>query len=202
MAPRFIEKLGLNSREQRLVSILGVVVLVMLVLGVPLGIQTAIWSRRADNEKTRAALDAVQGARLQIRERRAKKDAVAQRYARRAPALAGFLEQSARAQKLEVTDSVDRPDVPQGKRTTERSTVIHLKKAGMYAIAKFLESLEQSGDAVSVSRLNIRKRSGEPDSYDVEVGVSAFDRKELPPPTAPAASGSAAGKTDGKAGKE
>jgi general secretion pathway protein M len=31
---------------------------------------------------------------------------------------------------------------------------------------------------VAVSRLNIRKRAGEPDSYDVEVGVSAYDRTE------------------------
>jgi hypothetical protein len=31
--------------------------------------------------------------------------------------------------------------------------------------------------------LNIRKRAGEPDSYDVEVGVSAYDGTE---PAAPA----------------
>jgi general secretion pathway protein M len=83
--------------------------------------------------------------------------------------------------KLEVTDSVDRPEVPHGKRYVERSTVIHLKKSGMYPIAKFLESLEKSGLALAVTRLEIHKRSGEPDSYDVEVGVSAFDRNEQAP---------------------
>jgi general secretion pathway protein M len=48
----------------------------------------------------------------------------------------------------------------------------------MASIAKFLEAIEKSGHPVAVSRLNIRKRAGEPDSYDVEVGVSAFDRIE------------------------
>jgi general secretion pathway protein M len=66
----------------------------------------------------------------------------------------------------------------------ERSTVIHLKKAGMAPIAKFLEAIEKSGHPIAVSRLNIRKRAGEPDSYDVEVGLSAFDRSEAAAPQA------------------
>ena len=37
-----------------------------------------------------------------------------------------------------------------------------------------------------MSLLNVRKRAGEPDSYDVEVGVSAYDRTEAAP--APASS--------------
>jgi general secretion pathway protein M len=31
---------------------------------------------------------------------------------------------------------------------------------------------------VSVSRLNVRRRGGERDAYDVELGLSAFDRAE------------------------
>ena len=30
---------------------------------------------------------------------------------------------------------------------------------------------------MTVSRLNVRKRSGEPDSYDVELGISTYERK-------------------------
>ena len=94
----------------------------------------------------------------------------------KAPALAGYLEQSARPQKLEVTDSTPLPDVPHGKRYVEHGTNIHLKKTGMLALARFLESIEKSGYPVAITRLNLRKRSGEPDSYDVEVGVSSYDR--------------------------
>ena len=135
-------------------------------------------SRSSENEDIRTALGAVQAARGQVRDRQSRKDSIAHRYTKRAPALAGYLETTAKAQKLEVTDSADRPDIPHGKRYTERTTVIHLKKSGMYAIAKFLESIEKSGLPVAVSRLDIRKRSGEPDSYDCEVGVSAYDRND------------------------
>ena len=76
--------------------------------------------------------------------------------------------------------------MPHGKQYVERNTVIHLKKSGMAPIAKFLEAIEKSGYPVAVTRLNIRKRAGEPDSYDVEVGVSAFDRtRDRAAPAAP-----------------
>jgi general secretion pathway protein M len=177
------ERWGLNPREQRMASIAVIVVGVMLLLAVPIGLQTLVSSRRTENEEMRSALVAVNNARAQIRERQERKASIAQRYGKKAPQLAGFLEQNASAQKLQVTDSVDRPDVPHGKRYVERTTVIHLKKSGMASIAKFLEGIEKSGYPVAVSRLNIRKRAGEPDSYDVEVGVSAYDRTEPATPS-------------------
>ena len=181
------ERWGLNPREQRMASLAVIVVGVMVLLAVPIGLQTLVSSRRNENDDLRNALAAVNNARGQIRERQDRKSSLAQRYGKKAPQLAGFLEQSASAQKLQVTDSVDRPDVPHGKKYVERNTVIHLKKSGMASIAKFLEAIEKSGYPVAVSRLNIRKRAGEPDSYDVEVGVSAYDRTETA--AAPASSG-------------
>jgi general secretion pathway protein M len=189
--PRLVERLNLNPREQRLASVLVVVFGAMLVLGVPLAIEGTLFARRATNDKLRTTLESVQAARAQVREQKAKKESVTQRYAKKAPALAGFLEQAARAQKLEISDSADRPEVPLGKQYTERSTIIHIKKAGMYGVAKFLEAIEKSEDAVAVTRLNIRKRTAEPDSYDVEVAVSAYDRKEQP--AAPTGAASAKG---------
>jgi general secretion pathway protein M len=181
MAFAFIDRLGLNPRERRLAVILLSVVAVIVVLVIPIGLETVVHAREGDNDELRTTLAAVQGARAQVRDRQARRDSIQLRYGKRAPPLAGYLEQTARTLRLEVTDSVDRPDVPHGKRYVERSTVIHLKKSGMYAIAKFLESLERSGMALAVTRLEIHKRTGEPDSYDVEVGVSAFDRNEQAP---------------------
>lgn len=172
------ERWGLNPREQRIATIATFILGAFVVLGIPVGLQTLVSSRKTQNEELRAALTDVNNARAKIRERQEKKTTIAARYSKRAPQLAGFLEQNASAQKLQVTDSVDRPDVPHGKKYAERNTVIHLKKAGMGPIAKFLEAIEKSSYPVAVSRLNIRKRSGEPDSYDVEIGISAFDRNE------------------------
>ena len=183
MAIPIFDRLQLNPRERRLATILAGFLGVLLILVIPVGMETIVHARESDNDELRAAIKEVQGARAQVRERQARKDSIQQRYAHRAPALAGYLEQSARALKLEVTDSVDRAEIPHGKRYVERNTVIHLKRAGMYSIAKFLETVEKSAMAMAVTRLNIRKRAGEPDSYDVEVGVSAYDRSE-PTPTA------------------
>jgi general secretion pathway protein M len=49
---------------------------------------------------------------------------------------------------------------------------------------------------VKITQINVRKRGSEPDSYDVDLVVSAFDRKAEPKPAlvdagAPAASAAA-----------
>jgi general secretion pathway protein M len=178
------ERWGLNPREQRVASIAVYVFALVILLGIPVGLQALVSTRRTENEELKAALSSVNGARAKIRERKQRKDSIADRYARKAPQLAGYVEQKASANQLQVSDSVDRPDVPHGKKYLERHTVIHLKKSGMLNIAKFMESLARSEHPIAVTRLNIRKRSGEPDSFDVEVGVSAFDRNEPAPKAA------------------
>jgi general secretion pathway protein M len=173
----FFERFGLNAREQRLAQILAVVAAAMLLLGLPIGLESYVAAQRDTNASLRDALDDVQTSRAKMRATQAKRDAIAMRYNRKAPdQLAGYLEQMARKQKLEVTDSVDRPPLPAGKRFMERNTTIHLKKGGLLAISKFTESLEQSGTPLAITRLNLRKRTGEQDAYDVELGVSAYDR--------------------------
>ncbi len=178
MAIAVFERWGLSAREQRIASIAVYVFGVVFLLGIPVGMQTLVASRRDANEELRSALAAVNGARAKIRERKERKDSIAQRYQKKAPGLAGYLEQQASANHLQVSDSVDRPDVPHGKKYVERHSVIHLKKSGMLNIAKFLEAIAKSDHPIATTRLNVRKRSGEPDSYDVEVGVSAYDRNE------------------------
>lgn len=173
---RFFERFGLNAREQRLAQILAVVAAGILLLGLPIGLESWVAAKRSGNAELRDALDAVQASRAQMRASQSKRDAITNRYARKAPELGGYLEQMARKQKLEVTDSVDRPPLPIGKRYTERSTTIHLKKAGLLSISRFMESLEQAGTPIAINRLNLRRRTGEQDSYDVELGVSAYDR--------------------------
>jgi general secretion pathway protein M len=172
--------LQMNARERRLVGVLGFVGAFVLLLAIPFGLEALVRSSASENEDLRQALADVQDARSRVRERQARKDALAARYSRKAPPLAGFLEQTARGQKLEVTDSTPLPDVPHGKRYVEHATDIHLKKTGMLALARFIEALEKSGYPVALTRMNLHKRSGEADSYDVAVGVSAYDRADAP----------------------
>jgi general secretion pathway protein M len=182
--------LQMNARERKLVATLGLAGAIVLVLAVPFAIEAWVHSDRTDNDELRQALADVQDARVRVRERQAKKDAIALRYGQKAPPLAGYLEQAARQQKLEVTESTPQPDVPHGKRYVEHATNIHLKKTGMLSLARFMETIEKSGYPVAVTRLDLRKRSGENDSYDVEFGASSYDRVE----TAAAASSAGSSK--------
>lgn len=188
------ERWGLNPREQRVATIAVFVLAGVLLLAIPVGLSSLVSSRKTENEELKDALAAVNGARGKIHERQDRKNSIARRYQKKAPPLGGFLEQNASASKLSVADSTDRPDVNHGKQYVERHTVIHLKNAGMGPIARFLEALEKSDYPVAVTRLNIRKRSGENDSYGpIEIGVSAYDRNAPAPSTtsSPAASSSA-----------
>jgi general secretion pathway protein M len=184
----------LQPRERRLLAILGSTLGLGLVLLLPLAIASMVSSARAENQALRELVDQIYDARPQVADRRAKHDALLARYTKSAPPLAGFIEEAAKENGISAAESQDRPEAPHGKRYQERSTYVKMHKVGMLALAKMFEKIEQSGYPVSISRLSLKPRSGEPDSYEVEVGVSAFDRKaDAPTPVSsagPAASGS------------
>jgi general secretion pathway protein M len=192
---KLFERFGFATKEQRTFTYVvgGSGALLLIVL--PLALTVLGFVKRSANSELRETLQKVQVARNDIRARNAKKDSIVQRYAKKLPALAGHIEQAAKTHKLEVSDANDRQPITYGKRYTERITVVHLKKCGLLPLTRMLESFEQSGSPVSISRLNIRKRAAEPNSYDVELGLSAFDREETKPAektkdTKPADSGS------------
>lgn len=184
----------LEPRERRLLTILGGILGVFIVLLGPIGLWTVLNGKRVETREIRDLIDQIYDARGSVSERKAKRDALLARYARPAPPLAGFIEEAAKENGATAAESQDRPDTPHGKRYNERTTVVKIHKIGMLALAKMLEKIEQSGHPVVVSRLNIRPRAGEPDSYEVELGVSAYDRK--PDAPAPASSASAAADKD------
>ncbi|MBX3263329.1 MAG: hypothetical protein KIS78_24890 [Labilithrix sp.] len=191
MLTSVFERWGLNPREQRVATIAVFVLAFVVLLGIPVGLSSLVSSRGAENDELKEVLAQVNGSRAKIRERQERKSSIVTRYQKKTPQLGGFLEQKASAAQVQIADSVDRPDVNHGKMYVERHTVIHLKNVGMGPIAKFLESIETSEYPIAVTRLNIRKRTGEADSYGpVEIGVSTFDRN------APASSPSPAGSAD------
>lgn len=186
MAIPIFDKWGLNAREQRALSVfLGVLAFFVLV-GIPVGLSTMAASRRSENEELRHAIESIQSSRNQIKEQKVRRESIAQRYKNSVPGLAAFIDEVARREKIEVVDSQERPEVAIGKRYKEHTTAVHFKRVGMLKIAKFLEGVDGSGKPVTVSKLNVRKRAAEPDSYDVELWMSAYDRTETAPAPAPA----------------
>jgi general secretion pathway protein M len=184
----------LAPRERRMMGMLVIALSLFLLFLIPLGVSLALGSRREANHSLREAIHTIKNARDDVQKRQAKREAIVARYANRAPALAGVMEKAARDNKLDLLETADRPEVPHGKRYNERTTVGRLRKTTMLQLAKMLEQIEQQRMPISVSRLNIRRRGGEHDSYDVELGVSAFDRTESTKEATPAAASSGGAK--------
>lgn len=178
----------LEEREKRLLTLLAVVAFVVLVLLFPLGITALVHTSRGDNEALREVISEINTSQEGIERTRTVRLFVETRYARPAPPLASFLASIASRVGVEIPETQDRPPIPHGKRYEEKSTKITLRRTGMYKISRFMESIEQSGHPVSITQLNIRKRGVEPDSFDVDMIVSAFERKapEKPAPKAAA----------------
>lgn len=169
------EGMWATARARTAWKIVGAIGLVLL----PLSLEVWSWFSASHNADLATALGTVQSQRADLALRKARSQGIAARYAKRAPALGGLLEQEAKKAELQLSDSVDRPDVPSGKAYVERQTVVHVKKTGIVPILLMLEGIEQSGYPLSIPRLNLRKRGGEPDAYDVELGVSAYDRNAV-----------------------
>jgi general secretion pathway protein M len=184
---RLSERLSrLEPRERRLLGILGAVFGFMVFLAVPIGIAATVHGQASTNDALREAIASIEDAREAVQKAQAQRDAVTQRYAQPAPPLASFLSKVAAEAQLDIPESQDRQAVPHGKRYSERSTKITLRKVGMLKLVRLMEKIETSGHPVAISSLDIRKRASEPDSFDVDMVVSAFDRKAPEPKKADA----------------
>jgi Type II secretion system (T2SS), protein M len=179
----------LAPRERRLMGVLGIALVGFLLFLVPLAVSLTLSSRRDANKNLRDSIFTIKNSRDEIQRRQEKRDAILARYANKAPALAGLLEKAAKDNGMAIQETRDKPDVPHGKKYSERGTVVRLKKSGMLQLAKTLEQIEQQRMPIAISQLNIRRRGGEKDSYDVELGVAAYDRVETPAPAAGAGGG-------------
>lgn len=178
----------LTSRERVLVGVLGSFAAALVVYFILFGIRGMVEAQREKNQEFRTAIAKLQQGRSAAKTRQTKKDALTAKYSKKAPRLGGFIEQLIKDQELDPPEMQDKPDAPAGKKFTERTTTARFRKAPGLAMMKVFEKVEQSGFPMAITRLNIRKRSGDHDSYDVELGVSTYDRNEV----VPSAAGSAA----------
>ena len=186
----------LEDRERRLLGVFVLVFGVFVILVIPLGVTAYLSSVKDDNETIREAIDAIDDGRAMLSKRAGERADVEARYARKAPALAGYLASVAEGVSVEIPETQDQQAVPHGKSFEERSNKITMRDVGMLPLAKFMEELAQSGYPVSISRLNIRKRGTQPDSYNVQMTVSAYDKKAKPKPKPKADEGEDEGKAN------
>ncbi len=166
---------AMSPREQKLLTVLGVLAAAFIFLGVPAYVYGELWSAREHNEDIRQLLRRMDKASELLAKRKRERQARALLYAKPAPALASFIESMAQSYGLEVPESTDRADVV-GERFTERVTVVKMRRVNLLPLVKVLEKIERSGHAVAITMLTIKARATVPDEYDVKLGVSAYDK--------------------------
>jgi general secretion pathway protein M len=167
----------LEDRERRLLGIAVAVAVAGALLVPPVALAAVVHGKRGEVEDIQAAVQSILAEEESIAQSRAERAAITERYSRPAPQLQAFLARLASEASVEIPESQDRQVVPRGKRFDERSTKITLRKVGMLKLSRFLEKIVNSGHPVRITQIDIRKRGTEPDSYDVDMIVSAFDRK-------------------------
>lgn len=167
----------LDEREKKLLLLLFGIFGVLLVLGIPAGLSLMLSAEREENRAIQEAIESIRENRASLEKRAAERDRIEARYARRAPGLPTFVAQTANEAGLDMPETQERAMVPHGKRFEERATQLRLRQVGMLQLANFMEKIEQSGYALTISRVNIRTRANRPDEYDAELIISAFDQK-------------------------
>jgi general secretion pathway protein M len=165
----------LEPRERTLLLGLAALFGALLFLGLPYYLVKSVSDRRAQNQEIRDYIDKVQESRAKIEEKRAEHDALVARYDRTVPA--NFVDEAAKSNDVEIAETSKKPDVPHGKKFVEHVQVLHMHKAGLLGLSKMFEHIETAGYPIALTRLDVKPRAGENDSYDVELGISTYERK-------------------------
>ncbi len=170
----------LEPRERTLLLTFAGIVAGALFLFLPIYLWRTVGQARDQNQEIRDLLEKVSESREKIARRKAARDTLLARYTKKMPPLASFVEDAAKANHVEIAESSAKPDVPHGKKYTEHVLSVRFKKVGLLGFAKTLEKIERSGYPVAITKLKMTPRAGEADSFDVELHVSAFERKADP----------------------
>ena len=167
---------------------------VLILATIPFGVSALLSDAETTHSELVEAIARIETEGEAVRERQAERDAMLGRYDTAVPALAGYLDKAAQASGIAIPESKDPSPVAHGKKFEERFTSISLRKVSLLPLVKFMERVSGGPEPISISKLNIRKRGGEPDSYDVQMTVSAFHR--IAPKETPAAKAKADAKSD------
>lgn len=167
---------NLTDREQKLVALLGVVV-VVLVIGLPVYLMGAGLSEmEAENDALRDVMREIDQARPRLARLAAERDRNRALFANEAPALAGFVEQAAAAEELALREINDQPELAMSG-YMRRGVRVRMPDVGIMPVLDMLKAIEDSGHPVAIGRLQIDRYRTE-GNFNVQVGVRAYDVAE------------------------
>ncbi len=169
---------GLNPRERLFHAILGAIAALMIVVTPVYFLNESISDLEEDNARISAALRNISRSRGRIAAQQAEQAARDARYALGAPGERWLPEQ---VQSHQLTFSQVRQEpARQAGRFRIHNTRVSFQRVGLRPTTLLLADLENSRYAIAIERIHIDHHQPG-DSYNVEVGVLAFERQGRSP---------------------
>ena len=169
---------SLSLREQVLIYVMGgTFVLLVLVVGFILMHSkiSSIEDEVAENDRILLELTTKGERLLEVQQERDKEEA---RFDRELPPLPGLLERLAGEAGIEIPESREMPDDPIGKKWVRKSVEVRLRRVGLKAFTDFMVKIENENKRIplAITHITVKRRAAEPDSYDVDITVSAYTK--------------------------
>lgn len=169
------EQLSQSERTLVLTAAAVFVVTVSLVGG--FFITERLSSLEERNTAMRQALRDLESHREAYLRAKAKSVQLESRLNRPTIKLQGYLEQAAKEVGVEIPEQNERPATSVGKRFTERTVELRVRKVRLDQLANFLKRIETGPNLVVVTALNIRTRDDRHQELDAEMTVSTYERE-------------------------
>lgn len=128
------------------------------------------------NADIREALTAIAKHRNDYLEAKARTEAQETRLGSEPPQLIADIENAAREESVQISETNGRPPVAAGKRWTQHDVDLQIRSVDLQAITKFLRRVETGPRPIFVTRLSLKRRFSENDKLDAEVTATAFER--------------------------
>jgi len=167
---------GLNDREKRLVTIMGVVFAACAIFLPMYLLSASIADLERENEQIATVMRDIERAAPQLAEREAARTAAEARYDVQAPALASLLEAQSSAQGLTINAVTNQPEVQEG-RFRRRHVRASFPGTGLRSVVKLMTSLEASQYPIALERVHVDHFAPGEDRYNFELGVITYDRQ-------------------------
>jgi general secretion pathway protein M len=167
----------LAPRERRGISVLGVAILAVGLIGTASFTMNKIGDLQDENAAIRDALGAIAQHRDEYLEAKSRNAVQEARIGNDPPQLTADLETAARGENVQIAESSERPSVPAGRRYIEHDMDIKIRETDLQSLTKFLKRVEMGPRLVFFTRLSLKHRySDETDKLDVELTATAFER--------------------------
>jgi|GEM_PF-3461836 len=175
------ERIGhLGEREIILLVIL-IVVFFLTIIGLSFVIvQNKISQLEGIVEEQSQILSQLKLKKDEIKERISKKKQNEQKFQSAPPILTGLLDKLGDEAGIDIPESRDLPDETIDKKWIQKSVEIKLRKINLESLVSFLVKIKNQNRffPIAVTKINIRKRIGEVNSFDVEMTVATYTLKE------------------------